>query len=148
MESVVNKKAYFDYEILETYDVGIILTGPEVKSAKRGQVDLSNSYVHIDQTMTPWLTNAHIAAYQPAWQVQQNYDPNRPRKLLLKKNELLKLTPQIKERGLTIVPLKVYTKGGLVKLQIGLARGKKKYDRREAVKRRETERSIKQAFKS
>jgi len=147
MEAITNKKAYFDYEILETLEAGIVLTGPEVKSVKRGQIDLSASYVNIDQAGIPWLINANVSPYPPAWQVQQNYQPDRSRKLLLKKEEIIKLATKIKTKGLTIIPLKVYNIGGLIKIQIGLARGKKKYDKREAIKRREVERKIRESLK-
>ncbi|MDD2646845.1 MAG: SsrA-binding protein SmpB [Patescibacteria group bacterium] len=148
MNPVYNKKANFDYEILEAYEAGLLLTGPEVKSAKRGSLDLGGSYIAIDKTLTPWLINANISAYAPAKQVQQNYDPTRSRKLLLKKHELIKLSTKAKTQGLTIIPIKVYTKGGLVKIEIGLAKGKKKHDKREDLKKRDTDRKIQQALKN
>ena len=139
-----NKKAYFDYEILETLEAGIVLSGPEVKSAKGGKINLAGSYVTLDGAGTPWLINAHIAAYPPAQQVQQNYNPTQSRKLLLKKKEIVNLIGKTKIKGLTLIPLKVYTKKGFVKIEIGLARGKKKWDKREAIKEREWKRVQKQ----
>lgn len=147
MVITTNKKAYFDYEILETYEAGIILTGPEVKSVKRGQINLTGGYVTIDKEGNPWLININIAPYPPAWQVQQNYNPTQSRKLLLKKKEINSLIGKSRMRGLTIVPLKCILKGGLIKIEIGLCRGKKKWDKREEIKKREIERKIRQILK-
>jgi len=139
-----NKKAYFDYEILETLEAGVVLSGPEVKSAKYGKINLAGSYVALDGAGTPWLINAHIAAYPPAQQVQRNYNPTQSRKLLLKKKEIINLIGKTKIKGLTLIPLKVYVKNGLIKIEIGLARGKKKWDKREAIKEREWQKRKKQ----
>jgi SsrA-binding protein len=147
MVIATNKKAYFDYEVLETYEAGIVLTGPEVKSVKRGQINLVGGYVTIDNSQIPWLINVNIAPYPPAWQIQQNYNPTRSRKLLLKKEEINSLIGKTKIKGLTIIPLKCILKGGLIKIEIGLCRGKKKWDKREEIKKRETERKIRQELK-
>jgi len=136
-----NKLAYFNYEILEEYEAGIALTGPEVKSVKLGQVNLKGSYVTI-KNEEPWLINAHISPYKMATGAQKNYDPTRPRKLLLKKKEIKSLIGKEKSQGLTIIPLSVYILRRFVKIKLGLARGKKKRDKREIIKKRETERRI------
>jgi len=143
----INKKAYHDYEILETFEAGIVLAGPEVKSVKYGKINLTGGYATIDSQNTPWLINVHISPYPPAAQVQQTYDPTQSRKLLLKKKEIATLAGKTKIRGLTIVPLRVYTKRGLVKIELGLTRGKKKWDKREIIKKREIEKKIKQRMK-
>jgi len=143
-----NKSAYFDYEILETIEAGIVLTGPEVKAIKKGTVNLTGSYVNIDKNGIVWLTNMHIAPYPPASGVQKNYNPTRARKLLLKKTEIASLIGKSKVKGLTIIPLKVYTKGGILKVEIGLSRGKKKWDKREIIKKREEERRTRITLKN
>lgn len=138
----INKRAYFDYEVLEKYDAGIILQGPEVKSTKAGKIDLTGGYISFDQKQIPWLINVKIAPYPPAKGIQQNYNPNQSRRLLLNKREILKIVGGSQNKGLTIIPLKVYNKNGFVKIEIGLARGKRKFDKRETIKRRELERKI------
>lgn len=144
----INKKALHNYKILEKFEAGIVLSGPEVKSVKNGQIDLKDGYVTIDSNKTPWLINVHISPYPFATQVQQNYNPARARKILLKNKEIKYLIGKTKLKGLTIIPLKVYTKGGLIKIEIGLAKGKKKYDKREEIKKREIERKIRQKLKA
>jgi len=139
-----NKKAYFDYEILEKFEAGIALTGAEVKSVKAGKMSLSESFARIISGEA-WLLNAYINPYPFA--DNRDYDPQRSRKLLLHKNELLKLTQQTKEKKLTIVPVSCYTKGRQIKLEIALARGKKKHDKREAKKRKALEREVEQTLK-
>lgn len=143
----LNKKAYYDYEVLETYEAGISLLGPEVKSVKGGKINLVAGYVVIDKNQIPWLINVNIAPYPPAKGVQQDYDPYRPRKLLLKKKEISSLIGKIKTKGLTSVPLKVYNKYGVIKVEIGVVRGKRKIDKREEIKKREEERKIRQEMK-
>jgi len=138
----INKRAYFDYEILESYEAGIALQGPEVKSAKAGKIDLTGGYISFDKKQTPWLINAKIAPYPPAKGAQQNYNPNQPRRLLLNKREISKIIGSSQNKGLTSIPLKVYNKNGFVKLEIGVVRGKRKFDKRETIKRREVERKI------
>lgn len=141
----VNRRAKFDYEILGKYEAGIILFGHEVKAIKSGQVSLKGSYVTLKRTnkVLPeiYLTNAHIPLYKYASDVKE-YNPDRPRKLLLNKREIGRLVGKKSEQGLTLVPLKIYTKHSLVKLEFALARGKKKYDKREAIKKRENDRKI------
>lgn len=135
-----NRSAYHNYTILDTYEAGIILSGPEVKSIKKGQIDLKGSYVSVDNNGEAWLVNSYIAAYKPAQTIQRNYNPNQNRKLLLKKKELRLFTGKQKEKGITIIPLSVYLKNHLIKLEIGVAKGKKKYDKREEIKKRDFER--------
>ncbi len=141
-----NKFAYFDYKILEEFEAGIVLTGAEVKSVKKGQIDLKGSYMTI-RNYEPWLINAHISPYRMAAGSQKDYDPTHPRKLLLKKKELSSLIGKEKSQGLTIVPLSVYIIRRLVKIKLGLARGKKKIDKRETIKKREVERRIRRAIR-
>lgn len=145
MQIAKNKKAFFDYEILETLETGIVLSGAETKSSKMGQVSLRGAYV-ININNLLYLTGAHISPYQPANQ-PVDYNPTRPRSLLLKKKELKYFLGKLKERGLTLIPLRMYTKQNLVKLEIGLAKGKKKYDKREQIKKREDNRRIGRSLK-
>ncbi|MBI4426749.1 MAG: SsrA-binding protein SmpB [Candidatus Kerfeldbacteria bacterium] len=140
-----NRQARHDYHILETFEAGIILTGPEVKSAKAGQVNLRGSYVTIKDNAA-WLVNCHIAPYKPA-NLGANYIPTRTRKLLLQAHELATLIGKSKAQGQTLIPLSVYTKRGLVKVQIALARGKKLHDKRATIKKREAKRSIERAIR-
>jgi len=137
---VNNKQAYFDYEITDKFDAGIVLSGPEVKSVKKGQVDVKGAYVSIDGSSEAWLTNCYIALYKPAKKSQQNYDPNMPRKLLLTKKELRFLIGKQKEKGFSIIPLEIFLKNNLIKIKIGIGRGKKKFDKRESIKKRDFER--------
>ena len=139
-----NKKAYFDYKVLETFEAGIVLSGPEVKSVKKGQINLKGSYVTISNKEVN-LLNTHIAPYQFA--KIESYNPKRTRKLLFHKKEVNYFIGKLNEKGLTFLPLKVYLKKGFVKLEIGIARGKKRYDKRETVKKRESERMIQRAIK-
>ena len=140
-----NKKAYFDYEILEKFEAGIILIGQEVKSIKAGRINLAGSYVVLKDSEF-FLINAKIPPYQPK-NAPENYDSLRLRKLLLNKKEIDYLIGKVKEKGLTLAPLKVYTKRGKIKLEFGIAKGKKKADKREIIKKRETEREINRELK-
>lgn len=134
-----NKKAFHDYHILEKYEAGIVLSGQEVKSVKVGQINLKGSYItsHGDEI---WLTNCHISPYKMA--SLKDYKPTRDRKLLLNKKEISSLIGKLQSKGLTVLPLSVYTKGSLVKIEIGVARGKKEYDKREIIKKRDSDRQI------
>ena len=138
-----NKKAYYDYEVLETYEAGIVLIGQEVKSIKTGHISLKGSYV-VFKNEDLFLIGAHIPAYQPK-NALDNYEPERSRKLLLTKSEIKSLIGKTKQKGLTLVPLKVYTKRGKIKLLFALAKGKREIDKREKIKKREFERQ-KQTF--
>ena len=148
----VNKKAHFDYEILSKYEAGLMLLGHEVKSVKTGHLSLKGSYVTFKQSQKTnrlpeaYLINAHIPLYKHAGQMP-SYDPDRSRKLLLKKSEIKYLMGKKKEQGLTLVPIKVYTKRGFLKLEFGLGKGKKKHDKREDIKKRELDRNISRVMK-
>jgi SsrA-binding protein len=139
-----NKRAYFDYEILETYEAGLQLTGAEVKSAKSGHINLKGSYVTISHGQATVL-NMHIAKYAKAGS-QPGYDPYRTRNLLLHKKQIAKLIGKKEEQGVTLLPLRAYVKNNRVKLAIGLGRGKKKQDKRRSIKEREIKRSIKRSY--
>lgn len=140
-----NKRAYYDYEIKEKFEAGIVLFGHEVKSVKTGHINLKGGFVTLKRTGRElpelYLTNAHIPLYKFAG-VIKSYDPYRPRKLLLKKNEIKYLVGKRQEQGLTLVPLKIYTKHSLIKLEFGIGKGKKKADKREAIKKRDVEREM------
>lgn len=135
-----NRRAYFDYEILETYEAGIELLGFEVKAAKNGRMNLAGAFVVVRDTNAS-LVNAAIAPYQPK-NTPPDYNPERSRRLLLHKSELKELLGAASRKGLTIVPLKAYTKRNRIKLLIGLGRHKKKGDKREVIKKREAAREI------
>jgi len=139
-----NKKATFDYEILQKYEAGIVLSGPEVKSVRNRQINLNGSFVAFFENEA-YLTNAHISKYKYTTQI--NYEPERSRKLLLNKKELDYLKEKKLVSGLTIVPLSVYTSGRKIKLQIAVAKGKKLHDKRHAIKERETKRDMRRALK-
>ena len=140
-----NKKAYFDYEILDKIEVGVALEGREVKSVKLGRMSLEGSYAVVRQREL-FLLNANIPPYQPL-NAPAGYDPRRTRKLLLHKHELEKLYGQTAQKGLTLLPLKVYTKNGFVKIELGLARHRKKGDKRELLKKKVAQREIERALK-
>lgn len=136
-----NRKARHDYDILETYEAGLVLTGAEVKSVKGGRINLQGSFV-VPKGNELWLTGCHIAPYAPAAGTSPSYDPLRDRKLLLKQTELQHLAGKVRESGLTLVPLSVYTAHRFVKLELALARGRTRHDKRAAIKRREVEREV------
>lgn len=142
-----NKDGLFNYEIIETYQAGLVLSGPEVKAAKLGQMSLKGSYVTIDAHSEVWLLKSYITPYKPAKGAQENYDPDRKRKLLLHKKEISSLIGKNKQKGLTIIPINVYTNKGLIKTDIALARGKTKIDKRETIKKREATREIQRTLK-
>ena len=136
-----NDKARFDYEILETYEAGLVLTGQETKSVKSGKVSIKGCYVKIIGNEA-WLIGITISPFQPG-NIPPDYDAQRTRKLLLKKPEIKYLIGKSQEKGLSLVPLKLYGKNNLIKLEIGVGRWKKKYDKREVIKKREFERKVK-----
>jgi SsrA-binding protein len=140
----VNRRARHDYFIEESLEAGLVLTGSEVKSLRAGKAQLKDSYGHIKKGEL-WLFNAHISEYSPS--AQFGHDPVRSRKLLLHKREIERLIGKVKEKGLTLVPLRIYFKNGRAKVEIGLGRGKKLYDKRESIKERETRREIDRAMK-
>jgi len=142
---VNNKKAYFNYEILEKFEAGVSLIGQEVKSLKTRGVNLAGSYVVLKNEEAFWI-GANIPPYQPK-NAPLDYNPQRSRKLLLKKSEIKYLTGKSKQKGLTLVPLKVYTKRGKIKIELAIAKGKKKFDKRELIKRREFKREKERLLK-
>jgi len=142
---VENRKAYFNYEFLEKYEAGIELLGLEVKSIRAGQMSLEGAFVII-RGGEAFLINANIPPYQPA-NIPKDYDMLRNRKLLLTKKEIKELADTGKNKSLTIMPISVYNKGRKIKMEIVLAKGKKKFDKRETIKKRESERSIRRESK-
>lgn len=144
-EIAKNKQAFFDYEILETIEAGISLLGFEVKSVKSGRIQLGSSYARV-QNDGLVLINADIPPYQPK-NAPQDYDPKRTRTLLVTKAQVKYLRGKSDEAGLTILPLRVYTKGRLIKLELGLGRHNKKADKREVIKKRDVDRDIRRNLK-
>jgi len=140
-----NKKARFDYEILDTLEAGLVLTGQEVKSIRSGGVKLTGGFISFHKG-APMLTNVHIPRYKHSG-IVPDYDPERSRPLLLKEREISYLRGKSQEKGLTIVPLSLYTKGRHIKLSIGIGRGKKKHDKRRSIKKRELDRETRRAMK-
>ncbi|MGT2775060.1 SsrA-binding protein SmpB [Streptococcus hyovaginalis] len=140
-----NKKARHDYTIVDTIEAGIVLTGTEIKSVRAARIQLKDGFAQI-KNGEAWLVNVHIAPFEQGniW----NQDPERTRKLLLKKREIDRLANELKGSGMTLVPLKVYLKNGFAKILLGLAKGKHDYDKRESIKRREQDRDIKRVMKS
>ena len=142
----VNKKARFDYNILEKFQAGLVLQGHEVKAIKTNKASLKGSFVNLRNNEL-WLLNAHIAPYQPK-NMSANYDPERSRKLLLQKSEIKSLIGKLKQKGLTLVPLKLYNSKGRIKLEFGIGKGRKKYDKRELIKKRQAKREIQRTLRS
>ncbi|MBU4360383.1 SsrA-binding protein SmpB [Patescibacteria group bacterium] len=140
MKIIDNKKAYYNYKISDIYEAGLVLSGPEVKSIKKGSIDLKGAYISVDENMEAYLINTYIAPYKPAKIYQIKYNPYQPRKLLLNKKQSRFLFGKQKEKGVSILPLKIYIKDRLIKLEIGIGTGKKKYDKREHIKKRDFER--------
>ena len=139
-EIAYNKRANFDYEILEKFEAGLVLLGHEVKSIKTGHISLKESFVTIHGSEL-YRTNAHVPPYKHAGKLE-NYDPTRPRKLLVKKSEINRLIGKARVQGLALVPIRIYTKKRFLKLEFGLGKGKKEYDKRDKIKKREDERGI------
>ncbi len=137
--NIVNKKALHNYQILERFEAGIVLTGAEVKSLRGGRCNLKDSYVKVlnDQL---WLINADIAQYK--YDGSPDYDSTRSRKLLIKKKELIYLQSKMKQGNLTLVPLRIYLKGNIFKVEVGLAKGKKVHEKRQEEKKRDMEREL------
>ena len=142
--AVTNRKAYHEYFIFDTYEAGIVLTGTEVKSLREGRMNLKDSYVRVRQGEVV-LLSAHISPYSHG--NRENHDPLRDRKLLLHKREIQRLIGKVQERGLTLIPLKVYFKAGLAKVEIAVAKGKRLYDKRETKREEMTRREIEIALK-
>jgi len=139
-----NRKAYHNYHIGESIEAGIALTGTEIKSIRGGRVSLADAYVRPEGGEL-WLVNAHIARYEPG--SYSSHQPTRPRRLLLHRKQINDLTSRVVERGFTLVPLKLYIKDSLAKVEVALARGKKLYDKRESIARHEAEREIERSIK-
>jgi len=141
-----NRKAFHEYTISDKYEAGLVLTGTEVKSARAGKVNLSEGWVEIDDNGEAFLRETHIAKYSHG--TYMNHEETRPRKLLLSRKELVKLAEQTAEKGLTVVPLKMYFKDQFIKVEIGVARGKKLHDKRDSAAAREANRDIARAMRS
>src|SRR5512142_331143 len=139
-----NKKARFEYFLLETFEAGIALKGSEIKSIRAGQISLAEAYVRADEK-NAWLMDAHIAPYIQANRF--NHDPKRPRRLLLHHKEIRQLWEAVRQKGVTIVPTRVYLKDGRAKLEIAIAKGKKLYDKRQALAKRDAEREMEREFR-
>ena len=138
----LNRRALYNYEILERHEAGLVLTGSEIKSVRSGRVDLADGYAH-PENKELWLVNVHIAPYGAA--STYNHDPRRPRKLLLHRVQIADLTSAIAQKGLTLVALRIYIKNHVAKVEVGLARGKRQYDKRRAIRERELDMAARQA---
>jgi SsrA-binding protein len=139
-----NRKASHDYQFIDIFEAGLVLQGTEIKSIRAGQISLKESYVTVDGRQA-WLVNAHIAPYEPASRL--NHEPRRQRKLLLHRKEISKLWDQVRQKGLTIVPTQIYLKAGRAKLEIALAKGKRQYDKRQEIAKRDAEREMRRRMK-
>jgi SsrA-binding protein len=139
-----NRKAYHDYYIQDSQEAGIVLTGSEIKSIRAGRVNLRDAYIRPEGGEL-WLLNAHIARYEASSYL--SHEPTRPRKLLLHRRQIDNLTSKVAEKGLTLVPLRLYIKGSIAKVEVALAKGKKLYDKRESIARRDAERDIGRAMR-
>lgn len=135
-----NKRAIYDYEILEKFEAGLVLQGQEVKSIRNGHIALAGSYIVISQNI-PYLVGSKVAPYQPN-NTPSDYNQERQRKLLLSKKEINYLAQKSKERGFSLIPLKIYSKDGRIKLEFGLAKGRKEYNKKEKIKKRDTDREV------
>lgn len=138
-----NRKARHDYFLLDTYEAGISLQGSEIKSIRAGQISIKEAYVKVDGEQA-WLVNAHIAPYDPA--SRENHDPIRERKLLLHKKEIAKLWDEVRQKSVTIVPVRVYLKKGKAKVEISVAKGKRHYDKRQDIAKRDAQREIERSI--
>ena len=141
-----NRKARFEYELLEKFEAGLVLRGTEVKSLRDGKLNLTAAYCKLDMSGAVYLHDAHIAPYTQG--NRTNHDPLRPRKLLLHKQEINRLIGKVREKGLTLVPTKVYFKRGKAKVEIALAKGKKIHDKRESIKKRDQDRDARREIRS
>ena len=139
-----NRKAKHEYFLLDTYEAGLVLKGSEIKSIRAGQVSLAQAYVSLDGDEA-WLVNSHIAPYNEA--SRNNHDPLRTRKLLLHRSEIRKLSDKVRQKGATVVPLRIYLKDGKAKIEIALAKGKKQYDKRAEIAKRDAKREMDRRYK-
>ncbi len=135
-----NRRARYDYELFDTYEAGLVLTGTEVKSLREGRLNLGDSYCAIDREGQAFLCDAHISAYSHG--THDNHDPRRPRRLLLHRAEIRRLAQRVREKGLTLVPTRMYFKNGRAKLEFALAKGRKKYDKSDQIKERDARRDL------
>ncbi len=142
---VTNRKAFHEYAVIETVEAGIALTGSEIKSVRAGTISLGDAYVKSEGKQM-WLHNAHIARYDAA--SYMGHDPVRPRRLLLHRKEIINLTSQSVQRGFTLIPLRLYIKDSFAKLEIALAKGKRQFDKREAIAERESKRRLDRVIKT
>ncbi len=140
-----NKKAHYDYEITETFEAGIVLTGTEIKSVRQARINIRDGFARV-RNGEVWLSNVHISPFDEGniW----NVDPTRSRKLLFHKKQIAKIEAEISQAGMSFVPLRVYIKDGFAKVLMGLAKGKKNYDKRETIKRKEQNRDIAKQLKA
>jgi len=141
--AISNRRARHEYEVLDSFEAGVVLRGSEVKSLRQGNASLQDSYAYVKGSEV-WLSGMHINPYEQASIL--NHDPRRERKLLLHRKEIRKLIGKTSEKGLTLIPLKVYFRSGLAKVELGLCRGKRSYDKRAAIAKRETEREMRRQF--
>jgi SsrA-binding protein len=139
-----NRKAFHEYFFTDTFEAGVALLGSEIKSIRAGRVSLQDGYVSFEKGEA-WLANVHIAQYDPA--SRQNHDPKRRRKLLLHRREIDRLAGKVQEKGFTVIPTRLYLKDGRAKVEIGLAKGKRLYDKREAIAKRDSQRQVDRALK-
>ena len=139
-----NRKARHEYFLLDTYEAGLVLKGSEIKSIRAGQVSLAQAYVSVEGDEA-WLVNSHIAPYNEA--SRNNHDPVRTRKLLLHRSEIRKLSDKVRQKGATVVPLRIYLKDGKAKIEIALAKGKKQYDTRAEIAKRDAKREMDRSYK-
>jgi len=139
-----NRKAYHEYHVQDSIEAGIALTGTEIKSIRTGRVNLRDAYVR-PEAGELWLLNAHVARYEPGSYL--SHEPTRRRKLLLHRKQIDNLISKVQEKGFTLVPLKLYIKNDIAKVEVALAKGKRQYDKREAITRRETERELRRVIK-
>lgn len=140
-----NRKAEFEYFLLERFEAGIVLQGSEIKSIRAGQVSIQEAYVQVTENEA-WLKDAHIATYNPA--SYTNHDPKRQRQLLLHKKEIKEMWNSVRQKGVSIIPVKMYLKGGRAKLEIAIAKGKKMFDKRQVLEQRDIERDIQRSLKN
>lgn len=141
----VNRKARHEYFIIQSFETGIVLTGTEVKALRQGKANLVDSYANVEKGEV-WLMSANISAYEQG--NINNHEPTRSRKLLLNKNEIRKLIGKVKEKGLTLIPLRLYFKNGKVKVELAIVKGKKVYDKRESIAKRDLQRDQERRFKN
>jgi SsrA-binding protein len=139
-----NRRARFDYEIVDSVEAGMALLGPEVKSLRAGNANLSDGYAFVRRGQM-FLANVHIGAYENAW--RENAEPRRERKLLLHRHEIRRLETKASEPGMTLIPLRLYFKNGRAKVEIGLCRGKQRHDKRESIRKRESDRDLQRAMR-